>query len=209
MRQVTRPRTQHHPSPEIRERRKGCVCSFPRPHAQPWFLPQGSLGRAPPSLAIRHRKKSRGQDGAVALTKGRREFVGVGAQTAGLVCEWGAWQAQLESRKRRVGCVAPETRTAQASVCFVIRNKSEWVAPYPLEPSAGAESGGGRLAGSGAFLGLGIGRNPVEKLASRFLPIMGTVGRGRCCSCCLGSEIDAQRNVLNVCGGGVGGGGWG
>ena len=108
-----------------------------------------------------------------------------------------------------VGCVVPETRTAQASVCFVIRNKSERVAPYPLEPSAGAESGGGCLAGSGAFLGLGIGRNPVGKLASRFLPIMGTVGRGRCCSCCLGSEIDAQRNLLNVCGGGVAGVGGG
>ena len=97
----------------------------------------------------------------------------------------------------------PRDRTTQASVYFVIRNKSEWVAPYPLEPSAGAESGGGCLAGSGAFLGLGIGRNPVGKLASRFLPITGTVGRGRCCSCCLGSEIDAQRNLLNVCGGGV------
>ena len=38
---------------------------------------------------------------------------------------------------------------------------------------------------------------------------MGTVGRGRCCSCCLGSEIDAQRNLLNVCGGGVAGVGGG
>lgn len=47
--------------------------------------------------------------------------------------------------------MAPETRTAQASVCFVIRNKSEWVAPYPLEPSAGAESGGGVWQGLGLF----------------------------------------------------------
>lgn len=165
-------------------------------------------GTAPsPPLAIRHRKKSRGQDGAVALPKDSRGFVGVGAQIAGLVCEWGAWQAQLESRKR-IGWwdVWSQRLELPRPVCFVIRNKSEWVAPYPLEPSAGAELGGGCLGGSGAFLGLGIGRNPVGKLASRFLPIMGTVGRGRCCSCCLGSETDAQRNLLNVCGG-VGGGG--
>ena len=45
-------------------------------------------GTAPsPPLAIRHRKKSRGQDGAVALPKDSRGFVGVGAQIAGLVCE--------------------------------------------------------------------------------------------------------------------------
>lgn len=66
------------------------------------FFPKAAWGGTAPSppLAIRHRKKSRGQDGAVALPKGRRGFVGVGAQIAGLVCEWGAWQAQLESRKR-------------------------------------------------------------------------------------------------------------
>lgn len=98
-------------------------------------------GTAPsPPLAIRHRKKSRGQDGAVALPKDSRGFVGVGAQIAGLVCEWGAWQAQLESRKR-IGWwdVWSQRLELPRPVCFVIRNKSEWVAPYPLEPSAGAE----------------------------------------------------------------------
>lgn len=89
-------------------------------------------------------------------------------------------------------------------VCFVIRNKSEWVAPYPLEPSAG-----GRI-GRGVWEVWGFSRSGNWKKSSgeaglRFLPIMGTVGRGRCCSCCLGSETDAQRNLLNVCGG-VGGG---
>ena len=66
--------------------------------------------------------------------------MGVGAQIAGLVCEWGAWQAQLESRKR-IGWwdVWSQRLELPRPVCFVIRNKSEWVAPYPLEPSAGAE----------------------------------------------------------------------
>lgn len=74
--------------------------AFPGLMPSPGFFPKAGWGGPPRSLAIRHRKKSRGQDGAVALPKGRREFVGVRAQIAGLVCEWGVWQAQLESRKR-------------------------------------------------------------------------------------------------------------
>ena len=64
------------------------------------FFPKAAWGGTAPSppLAIRHRKKSRGQDGAVALPKGRRGFVGVGAQIAGLVCEWGFKQSHLPAR---------------------------------------------------------------------------------------------------------------
>lgn len=90
--------------------------AFPRPHAQPWVLPS-SPGRDCPSppLAIRHRKKSRGQDGAVALPKTAGGLWGWGPRLLGWCVSGELGRPSLRAEENRmVGCVVPETRTAQA-----------------------------------------------------------------------------------------------
>ena len=59
------------------------------------------------------------------------------------------------------------------------------------------ESGGGWGFSKSGNLKKSSGEAGFEVPAHR-----GWGGRGRCRSCCLGSEIGAQRNLLDTCGGG-------